>query len=148
MFKKMKCEQYNSKRRFIGRLPKGQDLIKSLETFCVEQNISVGVFSLIGAVSSAKIGAYDQKRQIYESFQEDRDFEILHCTGNISLKDSKPFVHAHIMLADAKGETLGGHLFSDTIIYAAEIDLQELGGPTLTRSKDSATSLMLWNFSK
>ena len=146
MLHKVKCEKYNPQRRFIGRLPKGQDLIKSLEAFCQEQNISIGVFSLIGAVSSAKIGAYDQKRQIYESFQKDREFEILHCTGNISLKDSRPFVHAHIMLADAKGQTLGGHLFSDTIIYAAEIDLQELGGPALERSKDSATGLMLWNF--
>ena len=66
------------------------------------------------------------------------------CIGNVSLKDGKPFIHAHILLADEQGKTIGGHLFSETIIYAGEINLQELTGKPMKRTYDSNTGLMLW----
>jgi len=105
----------------------------------------MATFSMIGAVSSATIGAYDQKQQVYITFTEKAPFEILSCIGNISLKDGKPFVHAHILLGDEKGKTIGGHLFSEPLIFAGEIEIQELKGKPMERAYDSTTGLMLWN---
>ena len=68
------------------------------------------------------------------------------CTGNISLMDGKPFVHAHIVLGDPEGRLVGGHLFSETVIYAGEISLQELAGKPLERAHDQTTGLSLWDF--
>jgi hypothetical protein len=141
---KLACSEFKGGRRFMGRLPHGQDLIKSIEVFCGETTVSTATFSAIGAVTSVTLGAYDQKQQVYVTYAKEAPLEIVSCTGNISLKDGNPMVHAHILLADMHGKTIGGHLFSETIIYAGEIDLLELVGKPLERAYDTTTGLMLW----
>ena len=143
---KLTCREFKPGRRFAGRLPHAKDVIQSLETFCSENNIRMGTFSLIGAVSCATIGAYDQKQQVYITFRENRELEIISCTGNISLKDGNPFIHAHIALGNHEGKTVSGHLFSDTLVFAGEAEIQEFIGKPLERSHDDTTGLMLWKF--
>ena len=142
--KELSCFEFQQGRIFVGRLPHGGDLINSIEEFCKKALIQMATFSVIGAVSSATIGAYDQKQQVYVTFKEEAPLEIVSCIGNVSLKDGKPFIHAHILLADEQGKTIGGHLFSETIIYAGEINLQELTGKPMERTYDNNTGLMLW----
>jgi predicted DNA-binding protein with PD1-like motif len=107
----------------------------------------MATFSVIGAVSFATLGAYDQKQQVYATFTQEEPLEIVSCTGNVSLLDQDSVVHAHIILGNLEGNTIGGHLFSETTIYAAEIDLQELTGKPLKRAHDHTTGLMLWTLS-
>ncbi|QTA92363.1 PPC domain-containing DNA-binding protein [Desulfonema magnum] len=142
---KLTCKEFSPGRRFIGCLPHNKDIITSLEDFCKENSIQMATFSLIGAVTSFTIGAYDQKQQVYVTFTEKAPLEIVTCTGNVSLKDGTPFIHAHIVLGDEQGKTFGGHLFSETLIFAGEIDLQEFTGKPLERVTDKTTGLMLWN---
>ena len=134
-------------RRLLGCLPHGKDLIQSIEDFCLENSIQMATFSMIGAVSSFTIGAYDQQQQVYVTFSRKTPLEIITCTGNVSIKDKKSFVHAHIVLGDEQGKTIGGHLFSDSIIFAGEIELQELIGKPMERSYDQTTGLWLWRSS-
>ena len=141
----MACLEMQPGRLFVGRLPYNEDLITSVENFCKKFSVEMASFSIIGAVSSVTIGSYDQKQQVYASHHEKADLEILTCFGNISLKEGNPVAHAHIVLCDKDGKTTGGHLFSDTIIFAAEIELQELVGKTLERVYDDNTGLMLWD---
>jgi uncharacterized protein len=141
----MICREYSAGRRFVGRLPHGGDLITALETFCARHEIQIAVFSLIGAVSKATLGAYDQKQQVYVTFTAEGSLEILSCTGNISIKEGRPFVHAHVILCDEGGKTIGGHLFPGTVIFAGEAQITELNGPPLAREYDPTTGLMLWN---
>jgi predicted DNA-binding protein with PD1-like motif len=144
---KLNAFEFKPGRRFVGRLPHGKDLITSIEDFCKASSIQMATFSVIGAVSSATLGAYDQKQQVYATFTQEEPLEIVSCTGNVSLLDQDSVVHAHIILGNLEGKTLGGHVFSETIIYAAEIDLQELTGNTLERAYDDTTGLMLWKIS-
>jgi predicted DNA-binding protein with PD1-like motif len=60
--------------------------------------------------------------------------------------DGSPVVHAHIVLGDTQGKLIGGHLFSETIIFAGEISLQALTGKPLERTYDEKTGLSLWKF--
>jgi len=131
-------------RSILGRLPHGKDLLKTIEEFCVQNSIQTGVFSIIGSVMSATLGSYDQNQQVYVTFKKEEPLEIVNCTGNVSLKDGKVAVHAHAVLADMNGQTIGGHIFSETIVYAAEIYLRELLGKPLEREYDSITGLSLW----
>ncbi len=141
---KLTCSEFKNGRRFMGRLPHGEDLIKSIEAFCAESAVSMATFAAIGAVTLVTLGAYDQKQQVYVTYTKEAPLEIVSCTGNISLKDGNPMVHAHILVADMHGKTIGGHLFSETIVYAGEIDLLELAGKPLERAYDTTTGLMLW----
>jgi uncharacterized protein len=104
-----------------------------------------GDFSVIGAVSSATLGTYDQTQHVYVTFTENVPMEIVTCAGNVSLKGKTPAIQSHIVLADERGKIIGGHLFSETILFAGEIDLQEMTGKPLERVYDDKTGLMLWN---
>jgi predicted DNA-binding protein with PD1-like motif len=131
-------------RCMLGRLPHGKDLLKTIEEFCAQNSIQTGVFSIIGSVMSATLGSYDQNQQVYVTFKKEEPLEIVHCTGNVSLKDGKIAVHAHAVLADMNGQTIGGHIFSETMVYAGEIYIQELLGKPLEREYDDTTGLPLW----
>jgi predicted DNA-binding protein with PD1-like motif len=131
-------------RCILGRLPHGKDLLKTIEEFCAQNSIQTGVFSIIGSVMSATLGSYDQNQQVYVTFKKEEPLEIVHCTGNVSLKDGKIAVHAHAVLADMNGQTIGGHIFSETMVYAGEIYIQELLGKPLEREYDDTTGLPLW----
>jgi predicted DNA-binding protein with PD1-like motif len=139
------CREYSRGRRLLGRLPHGQDLIKAVTAVCRETGIQMAAFAAHGAVSSVTLGVFDQQQQVYVTAAEEKPFELVICQGHVSPQDGNPFVYAHGVLADTQGQTIGGRLFSDTLIFAAEIDLQELTGEPLNRHYDPKTGLMLWH---
>jgi predicted DNA-binding protein with PD1-like motif len=142
------CSEFKLGRRLLGRLPHGKDMITSIEDFCIASDIQTATFSVIGAVSSATLGVYDQKQHVYITFIENAAMEIVNCIGNVSLKDKTPVIQSHIVLADEHGKIIGGRLFSETILFAGEIDLQEMTGETLERVYDDKTGFMLWNLER
>jgi uncharacterized protein len=145
---KLTLSEFKPGRRLVGRLPYGEDLITSIENFCQDVSIQMAGFFVIGSVSSATFGNYDQKQLVYVTTKETAHLDIVTCTGNVSLQNGTPVTRAHIVLADKQGNITGGHLLSETIIFAGEIDLQELIGKPLERSYDDTTGLMLWNENK
>ena len=140
----MTGKEFEAGRSILAGLPKDEDLTTVIETLCTEHEIQTAVFSLIGSVTRATLGAYDQAQQVYVTFKKDTPLEIISCSGNVSLKDGKPFVHAHAVLSDMNGDTVGGHVFPETTIYAGEIYMRELLGPPLERCHDARTGLYLW----
>ena len=136
--------QVTPSRTFMGRLDHDADLLEALTAFCIVENIRLGRIEALGAVKRAALGYYDQDGQEYRYFHIDRHLEILNLTGNISLKDGKPFVHAHLTLADDKGRSFGGHLIPGTTIFACEAIIQSFDGPQLRREAEPVTGLPLW----
>jgi len=133
------------KRTFLGRFKTGEDLLGSINELCKRNNIELGVFYIIGAVSMAKMGYYDQNKKKYVyCVNLKKKLEITSCMGNISKKESEIFAHAHITLADHEGKCYGGHLMPGTKIFAAEYYIKELTGKKFIRKYDPITGLMLW----
>ena len=129
---------------FMVRLPHGCDLIEELTAICMREEIMQGQVRAIGAVQKACISFYDQKEQTYKSTAFDRPLEIAQLTGNISLKDGKPFVHAHVTLTDEDSNVFGGHLAAGTLVFACEAVIEGFDGPQLERTFDEQTGLGLW----
>jgi uncharacterized protein len=138
-------EDYKLGRIFLGRLEHGADLLNELYQLCQSQNIQMGTLQVIGAVQRACIGFYDQGKKLYQQITLPNPAEIVCCIGNISSKDEKIFIHAHLTLSDEQGKSWGGHLMPGTIIFAAEFQIQELQGKILQRSEDPVTGLTLWS---
>jgi hypothetical protein len=129
----------------IGRLGHGEDILAGLDNICREHEITCGWLYAIGAVQKARLGFYDQARRKY-AFQElNKPLEITMLTGNVSLKEGRPMVHAHATLADENGACYGGHLGEGTIVFACEFKLQVLEGSVLKREYDEETGLALWD---
>ena len=79
----------------------------------------------------------------YEEIVIEGELEIVSLLGNVSLKEGKPFVHAHITVSKKGGETFGGHLLPGSIIsVTCEIFLVKMKKP-VKRGFDNELRLYL-----
>ena len=92
----------------------------------------------------ARFAYYEQDDRRYVELGSDTHHEIVGFVGNISMRDDRPFLHAHATFADAAGATVGGHLLPGCEVFAAEVMIRELGDVSLVRSHDEETGLALW----
>lgn len=131
-------------RAFVGRLETGSDLVEEIERYCAEQGILAAQVTVIGAVRRARYAYYEQDDHRYLELETDAHHEIVGFTGNVSLRDDRPFLHAHATFADASGACVGGHLLRGIEVFAAEVMIREIGGVSLARMPDEETGLALW----
>lgn len=137
--KKIRFEQL-----FLGRLQRGDDLLEEITRICKGEDIRLGWINALGAVEKACIGYYDQQAREYAFHTIDRPLEITNLTGNISLREGNPMLHAHVTLADSEGKAYGGHLSAGTIVFACEFAITVLEGLIPERQYDQDTGLTLW----
>ncbi|AGB41084.1 putative DNA-binding protein with PD1-like DNA-binding motif [Halobacteroides halobius DSM 5150] len=136
--------EYNVTNIYQGRLETGDDLLAELTKLVKEKGIEAGKVSAIGAVKQATLSYYDQEKQQYNEKEFNQPLEIISFLGNISLKDGEPIIHAHISLGDEEGELYGGHLASETIVFACEFIIEEYEGKPFKRGYHETTGLPLW----
>ena len=137
-------QQLTAGRAFVGRLETGSDLVGDIERFCAERGITAAQVTVVGAVRRARYAYYEQGDKRYRELESATHHEIVGFVGNISLRDDRPFLHAHATLADADGATVGGHLLTGCEVFAAEVMIRELAGVSLVRMPDEETGLALW----
>ena len=135
--------QFELGRNFLVRAEHDSDLVQFVTELAEKEGITVATFTAIGALKRAKLEFYDQEKHEYREIALDSPQEIASCVGNISVKEGKPFVHAHAVLADKNGNTKAGHLL-EGVVFAAEVHLRELKGAKLERKYDTVTGLSLW----
>ena len=131
-------------RSLFVRLDHGADVVNQISELAVDEGIHSGAFSVLGSLTQAKIAFYDQESHEYKEIAVKETAELVSCTGNVSIREGRPFVHAHVVLADSCGKTRGGHLVHGKI-FAAELFLIELLGEPMVREIDQRTGLYLWS---
>jgi predicted DNA-binding protein with PD1-like motif len=131
-------------RAFVGRLATGSDLVEEIERLCAEQGVLAAQVTVIGAVRRASYAYYEQVDHHYVELESATHHEVVGFVGNVSLRDDRPFLHAHATFADASGATVGGHLLRGCEVFAAEVMIRELGDVSLVRAHDEQTGLALW----
>jgi predicted DNA-binding protein with PD1-like motif len=131
-------------RTFVGRLATGSDLVEEIERHCAEHAVVAAEVSVIGAVRRANFAYYEQAEQRYRELASETHHEITGFVGNVSVRDDRPFLHAHATFADADGATVGGHLLPGIEVFAAEVVIRELLDVSLVRRHDAETGLALW----
>ncbi len=140
-----KFKTVTPKKIIMGKLSFGCDLLEELTKIATESGIRLGRIEAIGAVQKVRIGFYNQNKRKYQFHLFSQPMEIVKLAGNISTKDGKPFVHAHITLADKAGKSCGGHLAEGTTVFACEFILETFEGPEFNRYLDEETGLSLWS---
>ncbi|MFX1563038.1 MAG: PPC domain-containing DNA-binding protein, partial [Promethearchaeota archaeon] len=133
----------------VARFDIGDDILLSIKQVATEHAVTAGMFSLIGAVDSVKIGFYDpnKRRYITKSWTpgllKSPALEILSCQGNIGQLKGEPIVHGHITMSGMRGEMMGGHLLEGCRINpTGELTLLKASG-TLTRRMNESLKLAL-----
>lgn len=134
------------KRTLIVRLVPGEDILESLESLTLEQEIEGAQISFIGAIAGATLGYFDLNSRTYKSFSLMEDLEVTSGIGNISrLEDGTPIVHAHIVVADESGKSFSGHLMKGCIVSVTIEILINVLEQRLLRTKDTRSGLNLLN---
>lgn len=139
----------NYKKTHILKLEKGDLLLENITAYAIQQNITAGHFSGIGALEIVHMSYFDTVKKTYLPTTANH-VEIISCLGNISLnKDTNKIIaHAHIAVSDKNGTTQSGHLNAESkVSVTAEICLLELDG-ILSRTLDTFSRLPLFNFTK
>lgn len=137
-------QEVSAGRGFVGRLETGADLLEEIERFCAEHDVRAAQVVVIGAVRRARYAYYEQGDHRYVELESMTHHEIVGFMGNVSLRDDRPFLHAHATFADAEGATVGDHLLRGIEVFAAEVMIRELTGVSLVRTPDPTTGLALW----
>jgi len=131
-------------RVLVGRLETGDDLVEEIERTCAEHDVRAAWVSAIGAVKRAAFAYYEQNDRRYLELESSEHHEIVGFIGNISIRDDRPFLHAHATFASRTGSAVGGHLLRGCEVFAAEIHIRERTGVELVRTPDEVTGLALW----
>ena len=119
--------QQNKNNYFI-HIEKNEKVMDTLTRFCESEGINNAKISGIGAVKNTEIGAYDTIKKEYIRKEFSDVLELVSYEGNITLKEGKPFVHAHVVLSDHDMKPYGGHLFETTVAAVGEFFLKKFDG--------------------
>ncbi len=129
---------------YIGKLPYKSDLLRELNKIAAARGITAGVIQVLGSLGRARLSFYDQKLHAYSELDFDAPHEIVSGTGNISLRDDKPFVHLHLAVANQEGKVIGGHCLQGCSVFAVEFAIWPFTGTPPRRALDTTTGLLLW----
>ena len=111
---------------FVLVFETSDELAQVLQEFASEQKLASASFKAIGALSSTTLGWLNWKTKQYEpSVLLDEQVELLSLIGDIALKDGKPQVHAHAVVAKRDGTAHGGHLLQAHVRPTCELVLTE-----------------------
>ena len=127
------------------KMEKGEEIIDSLQKIIKKYDINSGWINGIGLINKVRIGSYDVTTKSYDEIDFDDTYELTSFIGNITKKDGKPFIHAHISMSDHLCKAFGGHLFYATIGAAGEFIINVTDN-IIDRKFDDDTGLHLWSF--
>lgn len=128
--------------RLLLQFDENEEFISSLIIFCQKYKITSGFFYGIGAASEITVSFYDLNKRIYSDKIFNGDLELLNISGNISLFEGNPIIHAHGIFSDLNFQTFGGHMKKMVISGTCEIYLQLFSEP-IHREYDHKTGLKL-----
>jgi len=139
----MKSELISKRpKKFVVVFKPGDEVMNGLKAFAAEQKLSASQFTAIGAFSRAVVGVFEVSRCEYKRIPVSKQVEVLSLLGDITLADGELQVHAHGVLGNSDGTTLGGHLLEGYVRPTLEVILTE-SPRHLHRVRDPATGLLL-----
>jgi predicted DNA-binding protein with PD1-like motif len=138
----------------VARVKPGSDLLSSLQKIAAEEGITSGVIvSGVGLLKQARLRNCKSLPEEYPITDTNRTFlsferplEILSISGNVTLAEGEPLVHAHLTLSSVKGDEItiiGGHLIEGCVIFGfSEFAILELEGIEMAKRFDEETQTL------
>ena len=128
--------------RWAVKLDREEDIITALTEFAGEYGITAGAVTGIGALEKVTLGYDALSSREYQKKLFDGDYELVGFTGNFTLVEEKPFLHAHAVIADEEYRCFAGHLFSGRVSITVEALVQPMEGE-IRREPDPEVDLNL-----
>jgi predicted DNA-binding protein with PD1-like motif len=118
----MKVQETSSNQRvFEVRFSTGDELLSGLTELAMKNHITAAYVTGIGGLSTAMLGWGDPSNGAFKKIPIERKAELVSLAGDISMRDGRPYVHLHGVVAYSDGTTRGGHVIEAHIAPVAEI---------------------------
>lgn len=140
----MNRTSYTVGRTFVGRLPKGVDLLEVLTRIVNEEEIRAGRIEVFGSVSSLSLSRLNRETKFSETVTYEEGYDIGSLAGTVSLFKRRSLPRLSGVFSDSAGRIVAGNLMLGTIVFSCEVVLTELVGGSLSRDFDMETGLPLW----
>jgi predicted DNA-binding protein with PD1-like motif len=135
-------------RRYVLVLERGDELMAEVKAFAEQERLRASDFTAIGAVSSAKLAAFDVETREYVDIPDPGQVELVSLNGRITLpQDADPSdppaerqLHVHCVLSYEDGTTLAGHVFELVIRPTCEVFITE-SAENVARREDPDSGL-------
>lgn len=115
-------------KKYVLKLDRGEEVVRSLVDFCVDKKIEAGYFSGLGAIQEAELSWYDVDEKKYSDRIFNEKMEIANLTGNIAKMGEKTIIHAHGVFSDREMNTKAGHIKKMIVAATCEIIVWVLNG--------------------
>ena len=107
---------------FQLRYAKGDEILSGLQELAERHHITAAHITGLGGLSTATLGFGDPTIGFaFRKIAVDEKAELVSLVGDISMRDGKPYVHIHCVVALKDGSTRGGHMIEAHVDPVAEI---------------------------
>jgi uncharacterized protein len=135
-------------RRYVLVFERGDELMAEVKAFAERERLRAAEFTGIGAVSSAKLAAFDPDEREYVDIADPGQAELVSLNGRITLpKDADPAnppddrqLHVHCVLSREDGSTIAGHVFELVVRPTCEVFVAE-SAEHVARTEDPDSGL-------
>ncbi len=107
----------------IYALKGGAKIPDEIVRIAAEEGVVSAQVTAIGGIRPLRLAYFDHVKKKYEEHDFDEFMEITNFLGNITLKDGKPFLHAHGTFGRRDLSVVGGHVMSGTVDPIMEVVL-------------------------
>jgi predicted DNA-binding protein with PD1-like motif len=111
----------NTGRTFEVTMRRGDEVVAGLTEFAEQNHVKLAHLTGIGAFDSAVLGWFDPEKRAYKKIAINQEVEVVSLTGNITIQDGKPSLHAHCVVALSDGSTKAGHLIEGHVSLAMQV---------------------------
>lgn len=135
--------------KYYVRFDLDDEIISGLIDICKKNNIKSATFAGIGGCKTAEIQTFIPEKKAFETTFLEGMLELISINGNIISDDENYYHHTHALytyLEDGVHKTIGGHMKSTKVLYAAEIELNPVMGGAIKRKYDPVTNTGFWDF--
>jgi uncharacterized protein len=120
----------------------GEELVETILRYAEKEKISAAGIQAIGAIRNFELGYYVLDQKQYLRKKVDSIAELISCSGNLAMKNDKPFVHVHVSAGLSDFTVIGGHLFSGIVAVTTEVIMTPMPN-VMKRSFNDETGLYL-----
>ncbi len=106
---------------FMVHFGQDDEILSGLTELAEQHHITSAYISGLGGLSTGLLGWGDPANGAFRKIPVDKKAELVSAVGNISMRDGKPYVHIHAVVAFSDGSTKGGHMIEANVAPIAEI---------------------------
>jgi hypothetical protein len=128
----------------IYSLRKGTSFVDEVLRIAGTEKITTARVEAIGGVNRLTLGHFNSEKKKHEEHVYEEFLEVACILGNITMKDGKPFLHAHGTFGRKDMSALSGHVISANVFPLLEVVITPTSNKALRKFDEETGSNVIY----